>query len=109
MKVSSACETTTILTPEIALTPGGVEYWHGPSSDYLVREFDWVSDSYSKTVMDDHNRPMATHHFFCGERVYELEMKAFSRTKPVSIYLPGFYTGIIDPETGKEILEHSKA
>jgi hypothetical protein len=59
-------------------------------------------------VIDDHDRPLVTNPFFCGERVYEFEMMSFSRTVADNIFLPGFFTGEIDKETGLEIRDQTK-
>jgi len=108
LKVTSACETTEIFAPQPALQ-GLIEYWNGPSiksKDYLVREFDWMTDSYSKVVSEDHSRPWPANAFFCGERVYTFEVKKYSRTVAYLKLLPGYYTGKFH-KNGVEIVDGS--
>jgi hypothetical protein len=72
--ITSACETTEILRENPVIIPNEEFYWYAEKGknikDRLVREFDWISDSYSRTIIDEHNRPLANYGFFCGERIY---------------------------------------
>ena len=56
-----------------------------------MREFDWTSDTYSTRVIDNYNRPLADHGFFCGERIYSIETINFTRTTSVWVALEGFW------------------
>jgi hypothetical protein len=56
-----------------------------------VREFDWTSDTYSTRVIDNYNRPLADNGFFCGERIYSIEIINFTRTTSKWRILEGYY------------------